>query len=160
MPEILHQYICTRRCDVVAFQHIYITSAHSARGPTLIETSLHITHYLRRFLDEMAEIYDWMLVMLKIKKRAYIYFMTSKHFFALQYLVSSPIDRMYLHGNFGANTPSLCTNTLSSNVIPLTRLTLGMRLLARTWRAASEWQIWAYVNNIARYTAINPGMGH
>ena len=47
-----------------------------------------------------------------------------------------------------------------SNVTPLTRLTLGMRLLARTWRAAGEWQMWAYVNNIARYTAINPGMGH
>ena len=76
-----------------------------------------------------------------------------------------PMDRVYLPSYMTILEPILhhyarTANTLSSNVIQLTRLTLGMRLLARTWRAASEWQIWAYVNNIARYTAINPGMGH
>ena len=59
---------------------------------------------------------------------------------------------------FGAN--HYARTRTPSNVTPLTRLTLGMRLLARTWRAGGEWQIWAYVNNIAGYTAINPGMGH
>ena len=84
----------------------------------------------------------------------------STEFFAWQYLVPSPIDRVYLHGNWSPILHHYVRTRTRSNVIPLTRLTLGMRLLTRTWRAGGEWRMWAYVNNIARYTAINPGMGH